>query len=128
MKSGPTRGRFCFTPASGGGTWVNGGLSRLTFNQGQEPSLDGLPVLVEVDGGDTEAVVGTVVACSRYLGSLHPPLVFDGLVGGGDAVEAGAGLLLVVASHVAHRRGVRSRLKESRPLRLATNTNWTCVI
>jgi len=60
--------------------------------------------------------------------SLHPPLVFDGFVGVGNAVEADAGLLLVVASHVAHRRGVRSRLKESRPLRLAANTNWTCVI
>ncbi len=60
--------------------------------------------------------------------SLDPPLVFDGFVGVGNAVEADAGLLLVVASHVAHRRGVRSRLKESRPLRLAANTNWTCVI
>ena len=29
-------------------------------------------------------------------------LFFDGLVGGGDAVEALAGLLLVVLAHVAH--------------------------
>jgi len=60
--------------------------------------------------------------------SLNPALLFDGLVGGGNAVEADAGLLHLVVSRVADRRGVRSRLKEPRPLRLATNTNLMCVI
>lgn len=40
---------------------------------------------------------------TRHLdGSLDAALFFDGLVGFGDAVEAGAGLLLVFGTHVAH--------------------------
>ena len=35
---------------------------------------------------------------------FDPALRFDGFVGGGDAVEADAGLLLVVLAHVAHLR------------------------
>ena len=44
---------------------------------------------------------------SRHLGgSLDAALFFDGLVGGGDAVEAGTGLFLVFGAHVAHLVGV----------------------
>ena len=52
-------------------------------------------------------VVETFAAYSRHLGgSLDAALFFDGLVGGGDAVEAGAGLLLVFGAHVADFVGV----------------------
>ena len=39
------------------------------------------------------------------------PLFFDGFVGGGDAVEALAGLLLLVLAHVAHHVGVEMAMR-----------------